>query len=291
MRLRAHVWKADEHNGAYDGRILAITNREETAAAVLRVAQQIAARTDSSKVTVLMPRLPEDPSFIPTEEVMTDERRRTFNHESGRKAASLRLIFNIWQESKPDVKEARLLEIIGDANKSVGGETSHTDPIVIGHIQKDDPEDVRAAFRTALFEADVSVIVAPAQRPSTSGAHPVIAWEKTEAVEEAIGAALPLLSKAERVTIIDANEGCSRIVEMPPGLLDFLKSANVRNDVQTFDLRGRSIGEALLAKAKPCGADPLIMSAYTHNAFLERVIGGATAELLSAADLQLFMHH
>jgi hypothetical protein len=40
-----------------------------------------------------------------------------------------------------------------------------------------------------------------------------------------------------------SNEGRSRIVEMSPSPLDFLKSANVRNDVHTFDLRGRSIGD------------------------------------------------
>jgi nucleotide-binding universal stress UspA family protein len=48
---------------------------------------------------------------------------------------------------------------------------------------------------------------------------------------------------------------------------------------------------ALLAEAKVCGADLLIMGACTHIAFLGRMIGGATAELLSAANLPLFMHY
>jgi nucleotide-binding universal stress UspA family protein len=38
-------------------------------------------------------------------------------------------------------------------------------------------------------------------------------------------------------------------------------------------------------------ADLLVMGAYTHNRFMEALLGGATREALAHASIALLMHH
>ena len=272
-------------------RILVIVNREETALSALCAAQAIAARLKSSKISVLCPRLPEDPSFMPTEEIMTDVRRRQFNRSSAGSVEALREIFANWKASLQQQDVVRWIEVIGDASRSVGAEATQADLVVHGHLLGQVSSDVKAGFDAALFDAAAPVIVASAQPPPTVAARPVIAWERTQAVGEAISAALPLLVHAEHVTIISAAEWGGEPEPPPGGILNLLEDGNVPYQVEKFQLRGRKIGHAILAEAQRHQADLLIMGAFTHNAFVERLIGGATRELLAQAAITLLLHH
>jgi nucleotide-binding universal stress UspA family protein len=272
-------------------RILVVLNREETALSTLCVAQAVAARLKSSKISVLCPRLPEDPSFMPTEEVMTDVRRRQFNRTSGASIEHLRTIFATWKSSIQQQDDVRWLEVIGEAARSVGAEATQADLVIHGHLLGHIAADVRAGFHAALFDAAAPVIVACSQPPPIVAARPVIAWERTQAVGEAISAALPLLVHAECVTIISAAEWGGQPEPPPAGILNLLEDANVPYRVERFELQGRRIGQAILAEAQRHEADLIVMGAYTHNPLMERLLGGATQELLAQADIPLLLHH
>lgn len=271
--------------------VLAVLNRETTAQAVLAVTRLVAARVAAEGITVMHPRLTQDPSFMPTEEVMTDGRLRHFDRSSGELAAALRQAFHAWQASCSEGKCARWVEVIGDAAKSVGAEATQADLIVVGHVLQDDQEDARKALRAALYDAAAPVIVAPIQPPRTVGEHVAVAWEPSRAVEEAIRAALPLLTEAGQVTIMIGREGGREPTSQPSALIQTLDQETVPHEVVPFNLGGRDIGEALLAEAKKAGADLLVMGAYTHNRLVEAILGGATQELLAHADIALLMHH
>lgn len=101
-------------------RVLAILNRETTAQAVLAVTQLVAARAEAEGIVVMHPRLEQDPSFMPTEEVMTDDRRRQFNQSSGDLAGVLREAFDNWSASCQEGRLARWVEVVGNVEASVG---------------------------------------------------------------------------------------------------------------------------------------------------------------------------
>jgi hypothetical protein len=104
------------------------------------------------------------------------------------------------------------------------------DLVIIGHTLPDDPDDIRHGFKAALYDAGACVVVAPGQ--------PAVAWEPSLAVEEAIGAAMPLLLSADRVTILVAQEGRAE-PEQPQPLLRTLEQAGVATKVVWFELEGR----------------------------------------------------
>jgi nucleotide-binding universal stress UspA family protein len=58
-----------------------------------------------------------------------------------------------------------------------------------------------------------------------------------------------------------------------------------------FRAGGRKIGVALLEEAHAAGADLLVMGAFTRGRVAEFVLGGATREVLAAADLPVLMQH
>lgn len=272
-------------------RILAILNREQTAASVLHVAQLIAARLGEARISALHTRLAQDPSFMPTEEVMTEERSRAFNRASGERAVHLREAYETWKGGLANPGNARWTEVIGDASKAIAAEATQADLIVIGHAMPDDQEDARQALRAALYEAGAPVVIAPLRAPSTVGAHTAVAWKRSDAVDQAVSAALPILLSADQVTILMAQDGHEGSGAEPDPLLRVLEQGHVRCRVVRFDVRGREIGDALLTQAKTEAADLLVMGAYTHSQFIEMLLGGATREILAKADIPLLMHH
>jgi nucleotide-binding universal stress UspA family protein len=92
------------------------------------------------------------------------------------------------------------------------------------------------------------------------------------------------------VTILIAQEGRIDTREPEP-LLRTLEQARLATDVVRFHLQGEDIGAALLSRAQSAGADLLVMGAYTHNRFMEALLGGATREALAHASIALLMHH
>jgi len=51
------------------------------------------------------------------------------------------------------------------------------------------------------------------------------------------------------------------------------------------------MGAALLAAAHRLHADLLVMGAFAHGAFRERMLGGVTQHVLAEADLPVLMRH
>lgn len=271
-------------------RILAVLNRIETAASVLHVIGGIAARLGMTRVSALHPRLAQDPTFMPTEEMMTEERSKRFSHETADFAAHLHRVFDDWLPSLGKESTARWVELIGDPGKSIVSEAVMADLVVVGHALPDDAEEVRQGFKAALYDAGACVVVAAGQRAATVAAHPAVAWAPSQAIEKAIDAAMPLLLAADQVTILIAQTDHPDSTQ-PEALLRTLEQAGVATKVLRFDPAQQEIGAALLARAQSEGADLLVMGAYTHNRFIETLLGGATREALAEAAIPLLMHH
>ena len=142
-----------------------------------------------------------------------------------------------------------------------------------------------------MYDAAAPVIICPKNLPQTVGGHPVVAWEESEALEKAVAAALPILLAAQEVTILSIKEDPGAHIGEPSTLLRTLEQASVRCNVVRSTLAGRKIGDALLEEAAALSADLLIMGAYTHNRFVELLLGGATREMMVNAELPLLLHH
>ena len=268
-------------------RLLAILIDPETAPSVLALAALLQARLPGSRLDLLRPRSAVDPSFMPTEEVWTEPRRLTFEAESNAVLASLQTIV----AARPGSGAAPTLrEVVGKVGEVVAAAAAGADLLVLGAVRSRRELEAAEAIHAALFEASAAVLLAPYHAPTVLGERVAVAWERSDAAEGAVAAALPVLLRAREVFVLVAREGHNRAA-MPQELLAALQTGAISTTIRHFGLEGRDIGEALLAEALNAGADLMVMGAFTHNRVLEALFGGATHEVLGGATLPLLLHH
>ena len=268
-------------------RVLAVLHHADTASAVLQAALLISRRLPGGVVDVLQLRLAADPTFLPTEEIMTPERQARFAAHTEALSASLRAKFDAWRAQAP---AATWRESTGDPAFLVAYASDTADLLVLGRAAHDKPGDGRAAIEAALFTAGATVLLVPPAPPATLGRHIAVAWKPSDTAERAVVAALPLLRAAEQVTVlIGADDGAGIA---PPGeLVQALAEQRRIAGIHRFADGRRAIGAALVQEAQALGADMLAMGAYAHSRSLEAVFGGATRDILTASDLPVLLHH
>ena len=146
-------------------------------------------------------------------------------------------------------------------------------------------------FRTleaALLETGRLVLLCPPLPAGDIGRHVAIAWSGTAEAASAIGAAIAILTAAERVTVLTALTGAALDLGSD-ALQDYLATHGVGPEIKTFEARPTAVAQGLLAAAKAAGADVLLMGAYGHNRRRELVMGGVTKFVTDHADLPVLL--
>jgi nucleotide-binding universal stress UspA family protein len=151
------------------------------------------------------------------------------------------------------------------------------------------PETVRAA----LYDCARPVVIAPPHAPDRPIASVVVAWNGSAQAARAVGAALPFLEKADRVTIVVGGTAPDDVAT--PLLLRTLGRRGVSATVATLETgaaSGRARGRALRDFAKESKADLLVMGGYGHGQLTNLLgLGGATAKVIASCPMPLLLAH
>ncbi len=140
----------------------------------------------------------------------------------------------------------------------------------------------------ALFESRCPVLILPKNGRKTLGKSVCIAWNQSSEAAKAVKAALPLLERAEKVTIVSCGPE-DHIGPKSAQLAAYLVHWGIRSErVKT---RGRDVEAELLASYKEAGADLLIAGAYSRNRWREKIFGGMTEYLIRRARMPVLMWH
>lgn len=173
----------------------------------------------------------------------------------------------------------------------------YCDLLVMGRHEDDAPGLGVDLVEAVVMDSGKPVLVLPdGGAPATGIGHHIMAgWNGAREAVRAIDAALPLMTKAQRVDVIavDPKTGPHQPHGAVPGadLAAHLARHGVRVDAQAMQSDGHGVGEALLARATADGADLLVMGAYGHSRWREVVLGGATAYVLRHSKLPVLMAH
>ena len=146
------------------------------------------------------------------------------------------------------------------------------------------------AVEAGLFETGRPVLIAPPVPPQRLGDNILIAWNCSTEQARVTGTAMPLLQKANRVTVLTVEGGT---VPGPTGeqLARYLRRNGVDCEPITVAPEGRSTGETILAHAASLGCDLLVKGAYTQSRLKQMIFGGATRHILANASLPVLMAH
>ncbi|WP_395540834.1 universal stress protein [Neotabrizicola sp. sgz301269] len=156
------------------------------------------------------------------------------------------------------------------------------------------PED-EAILEAAMFEGMAPVLVVPENSAALTGRfrHIVLAWNQSREALVAAKQALPFLTAAERVTITVIDPAAHGPERSDPGglLCQFLVRHGVKAEVAVLARTLPRVSDVLVRQCLDSNADLLVMGAYGHSRFREAILGGATRNMLEAAELPVFMAH
>lgn len=184
------------------------------------------------------------------------------------------------------------------ASEAIPRYARYADLVVAGQDDPDDPEAfiadqfpetlVMTSGRPVLFIPYTGVF-------PTLGANIMVAWNGSRESARAVYDAMPLLQRAERVTVITLNEskdepGADRIPDADIALV--LARHDVKAEVSAIDgINDVPMGDMLLTGAADLGADLIVMGAYGHSRWQELVMGGATRTMLASMPVPVLMSH
>jgi hypothetical protein len=121
-----------------------------------------------------------------------------------------------------------------------------------------------------------------------------IAWKDTPEAARAISAAMPLLSKAERIEVLSANEedtGAMECLDCSDSIVQQLRWHGLNAHGHFVIPAGRTIPNAILETAHGFNADLLVMGGYGHSRLREFIFGGFTRRILDGVDLPVLVFH
>ena len=118
----------------------------------------------------------------------------------------------------------------------------------------------------------------------------------TKAGEAAVAlhAALPLIARAQKVTILigRGRNGFHGITRYPHlDIIGYLSKHAASIATHAFEAADWEAGPRILQVAGETGADVIVMGAYGHTRWRELILGGATRHILKNMTLPVLMAH
>jgi nucleotide-binding universal stress UspA family protein len=183
--------------------------------------------------------------------------------------------------------EWRIARSVADVERI---EAKLADLTILGRL--DCQADPAVRPETVALASGRPVLVLPGEGPfEEMGRHVVVAWDGSREASRATRDALPLMERAEIITIVsvtDPGGGRGR----PPAIpLGYLQDYGLRAEFEEIIDADREIVATLLARCAELDADLLVMGAYGHSRLTELVLGGATRGILQDTTLPVLLSH
>lgn len=133
------------------------------------------------------------------------------------------------------------------------------------------------------------VLVLPQRKVSSVGKRITIAWNQSSEASRAVSAALPLLRRADSVSIVVCGPE-NQLGPKSGQLRSYLKHWGVKADIQRFR-KDSACEKNILKVYQNTDSDLLVMGAYSRSRTRETIFGGVTDYMLNkASQTSLFVH-
>ncbi|WP_153770780.1 universal stress protein [Labrenzia sp. CE80] len=168
-----------------------------------------------------------------------------------------------------------------------------TDLVVIGQENPDALEPMRELLiETVLFESGVPVLIVPYIGVAQSEAkNVVIGWDGSSTATRAVHAALPILDKAEKITVLVVEKNVTEDSQPGAEIATYLARHDLDVTIDVITNPQTRVADTLLNYVSDNGNDLVVMGGYGHSRMREFLFGGATREILQAMTVPVLMAH
>ena len=166
---------------------------------------------------------------------------------------------------------------------------TQADPQLLDHAQTE------AMVEQVVLRSARPVLILPyVGRFERIGTNALVAWDDSPEAARALADAMPLLARARDVTIVRwqkaGSTSAGRVREQLDALSRWLMYHGVNAQVR-LQSTGAPIADAMLSHAADHDVDLLVMGAYGHSRWSERLLGGATRGVLASMTVPVLMSH
>jgi nucleotide-binding universal stress UspA family protein len=171
----------------------------------------------------------------------------------------------------------------------VGSHGRVFDVIVMNRSDRNATNLHHQAINSGLFESGRPILLAPPSPPTQIGTNILIAWNRSTEQARATALAMPLLQRADRITVLTVIGGTEVSGPSAEQLIQYLWRNRIGAQLRKAELGGRNTGETILATAQSLGCDLLIKGAYTQSRLRQMIFGGATQHVLDNAMIPVLL--
>ena len=186
--------------------------------------------------------------------------------------------------------------VVGDPVALTTVNAQCADLTILGQIDPDHrPSDSveHLPEQTAISSGRPVLVLPYTGEFSTVGRHVLLGWTHARQSARAANDALPILKRAEKVTVLMVNpEDTEEEQEVPAlDIAQHLARHGVRAEAAYTVAKDVDIANILLSRASDLDADMLVMGCYGHSRLRELVLGGTTRSILREMTIPVFMSH
>jgi nucleotide-binding universal stress UspA family protein len=179
--------------------------------------------------------------------------------------------------------------LVGREHEEVARRGRLFDLLVLARRSVDDANAVSPTLETALMDSARPILIAPPAMPERIGRRVAIGWNGSAPAARAIGAALPLLGRAEQIVVYTVGE--PGVGADPQDVVRFLARHRLRSSARLLPPGQEETGAQLLEEAGGDDADLFVAGGYGHSRFREFILGGATNTMLRSAGMPVLVAH
>jgi len=168
------------------------------------------------------------------------------------------------------------------------------DLAIVGASSPDGPRGPSALAGLLAVHCKAPVLVVPDGAKGLAIDGPaVVAWDGSLESSQALRAALPLLARASKVSLVSVTEPHPEDEPELPALsgAEYLARHGIDCELVELPKGTRKVSEVLREAARARGASYLVMGAYGVPRVVETLFGGVTRSMLRDADVPILLAH
>ncbi len=214
-----------------------------------------------------------------------------------------------WQEgwmkeradnAKKAVEDAKRRNGIDFEWRAVRGETTtaamlnsrYSDLVVVSQNDEEHGTSAEDLPESLIMGSGRPTLIVPCYgKFPTVGKRVLVAWSRTRESTRAVHDAMPFLTAADSVTVMEVNPKSDDPHIAGADIALHLARHGVKAEVASITAEDIDVSDIILSRAADLGIDLIVTGAYGHSRLREYTLGGVTLQLLRHMTVPVLMSH